>query len=93
MYGRGLDAQDKGDFKASKDYFTLAAQEDPNFGLAVAARDKSPAGISSGIAGPTHAVAEAAIAGAVAAQGTSDSNSGIGSTSGGNDGGGGGGGC
>jgi len=91
LYGRGLDAQDKGDFKASMDYFALAAKEDPSFGLAVDARDKSPGGISGGIAGPAGAVAGAAIETAVSAQGNSDSMSGIGSTSGGGDGGGGGG--
>jgi len=40
-FGLGLDAQDRGDFQASKDYFALAVKEDPNFGLAKTARDKS----------------------------------------------------
>lgn len=99
LYGRGLDAQDQGDFKASNAYFALAVNEDPNFKLAVDARDKSPGGITGNITGPAGTVAGAAIEGAIAAQGTADSNKGIGSTTGGgggrggSGGGSGGGGC
>jgi len=89
-FGLGLDAQDRGDFQASKDYFALAVKEDPNFGMAKSARDKSPGGITGGITGPANAVAAAAIDSAAAAQSASDS-SGV-SRSGGKGGGGGGGG-
>lgn len=91
LYGLGLDAQDRGDYKTSKNYFDLAAKEDPTFGLATNARDKSPGGISGGITGPARSMAEGAIAGAAAAQ-SGDDGAGIGKT-GGSDGGGGGGGC
>lgn len=91
LYGLGLDAQDRGDYKASKNYFDLAVKEDPKFGLALNARDKSPGGISVGIAGPAKSVAEGAIAGAVGAQ-SSEDGMGIGKTGGGDGGGGGGGG-
>jgi len=92
FYGLGLDAQDRGDFQASKDYFALAVKEDPNFGLAKNARDKSPGGLSAGITGPASAVAASAIEGAAAAQRASDTSAGISKASGGTGGGGGGGG-
>ena len=44
-YGQGLEAIDAGDFDAAKDYFTLAAKEDPLFKLAVSGRDSAPAGV------------------------------------------------
>jgi tetratricopeptide (TPR) repeat protein len=88
-YGLGLDAQDRGDFQASKDYFALAVSEDPNFGLAKNARDKSPGGLS-GLTGPASAVSSSAIEAAVSAQGAAAS-SGL-NKAGGSGGGGGGGG-
>ncbi|MDQ7834009.1 MAG: tetratricopeptide repeat protein [Humidesulfovibrio sp.] len=91
-FGLGLDAQDRGDFQASKDYFALAVKEDPNFGMAKNARDKSPGGITGGLTGPASAVATSAIEGAVSAQGASDS-SGMNKAGGAGGGGGGGGGC
>lgn len=96
FFGQGLDAQDRGDFQASKDYFALAVKEDPNFALANRALNGSPAGLSIGIKGPLSAVAVSAVSAAVVSQGVA-SSSGVGraggSASGGSSGGGGGGGC
>ena len=92
FYGLGLDAQDRGDFQASKDYFALAVKEDPNFGLAKNARDKSPGGLSAGLTGPASAVSASAVEGAASAQKASDTSAGISRATGGHGGGGGGGG-
>lgn len=81
-FGLGLDAQDRGDFQASKDYFSLAVKEDPNFGMARSARDKSPGGLSAGFSGPAAGLTASALAdkstktieAAVAAQDASDSS-------------------
>ncbi|MBA4359012.1 MAG: hypothetical protein C0405_14950, partial [Desulfovibrio sp.] len=71
-FGRGLDAQDRGDYQASKDYFALAVKEDPNFGMARSARDRSPGGLSGGLVGGAAAVSIKTIEGAVSAQKASD---------------------
>ncbi|MBU1229323.1 MAG: tetratricopeptide repeat protein [Proteobacteria bacterium] len=76
-FGQGLDAQDRGDYAASLNYFTLAAKEDPNFGMAKSARDRSPGGLAGGLSGETSAVALKTIETAVSAQTASD-NSGVG---------------
>lgn len=73
-FGQGLEAQDRGDYQASKDYFALAVREDPNFKLAVNARDGSPAGLSVGITGAVSAVANSALASAVASQSVATSS-------------------
>ncbi len=80
FYGQGLDAQDRGDFQASKDYFALAVKEDPNFKLASAAYGRSPAGISVGIKGPVGDVATKALAASVVSQSVA-SSSGVGKAS------------
>jgi len=46
MFGQGLDALDRQDWLAAKDYFALAVKEDPSFMLARLARDRAPVGIS-----------------------------------------------
>ncbi|MDQ7836165.1 MAG: tetratricopeptide repeat protein [Humidesulfovibrio sp.] len=71
-YGQGLDAMDRGDWQVSKDFFVLAAKEDPNFGLAKTARDKSPAGLAKGFAGPFGSLAVATVEAAVDAQQSAD---------------------
>jgi len=79
-FGQGLDAQDRGDFQASKDYFALAVKEDPNFKLASKALNGSPAGLSIGIKGPVANVAVSALAAAVVSQNVA-SSSGVGKAS------------
>lgn len=74
-FGMGLDAQDRGDYQASKDYFALAVKDDPNFGMAKTARDRSPGGLSGGVVGGSAAIATKTIELAVAAQAASDASS------------------
>jgi TolB-like protein len=98
-FGQGLDALDEGNWKEARNLFEKAVAADPGFALAVWWRDSSPAagtpgiGALGGMSGPDlGAVAEAAVADAVAAhdaeaqaeaQGGGDSHSGEGGQQGG----------
>lgn len=51
LYGQGLDAQDRQDWAAAKNYFEQAAKEDPGFMMARLARDRMPIGVSIRVGG------------------------------------------
>lgn len=69
FFGLGLDAQDRQDWAAAKEYFAKAAKEDPGFLMARIARDRMPVGVNLIVGSePVSSVADSKIESAYAAQ-------------------------